>query len=336
MKRLMAWMMMVGLVCAGCSQQSPTTDTTTDTSTQTVDPTETLRIAVIPKGTTHEFWKSIHAGAAKAADELSVEIIWTGPEKEDDRAQQIQVVQNFVSSGVNAIVLAPLDNVALARPVETAVQRKIPVVIIDSGLKSEAHSSFVATDNKEGGRLGARRLAEVLDGKGKVILLRYAEGSASTHNREEGFLEEIAKHTDIELISTNQYAGATKESALQASQNLLNKYPDVQGIFCPNESSAFGMLRALQNAGKAGKVQFVGFDTSEALIAGLEAGEIMGLVSQDPFDMGYQGVKTAVAVINGETVEANVATRLEMITQDNLSTPEIQALVNPDLDKWLN
>jgi ribose transport system substrate-binding protein len=335
MKRLMAWMMMVGLVCAGCSQQSPTTDTTTDTSTQTVDPTETLRIAVIPKGTTHEFWKSIHAGAAKAADELNVEIIWTGPEKEDDRAQQIQVVQNFVSSGVNAIVLAPLDNVALARPVETAVQRKIPVVIIDSDLNSQAHSSFVATDNKEGGRLGARRLAEVLGGKGKVILLRYAEGSASTHNREEGFLEEIAKHTDIELISDNQYAGATKESALQASQSLLNKYPDVQGIFCPNESSAFGMLRALQNNSKAGKVQFVGFDTSEALIAGLEAGEIMGLVSQDPFDMGYQGVKTAVAVINGETVEANVATRLEMITQDNLSSPEIQALVNPDLDKWL-
>ena len=335
MKCLITWMMVVGLVCVGCSQEMPPADTVDGVENDTLPTEKTLQIAVIPKGTTHEFWKSIHAGAAKAAQELGVDIIWVGPEKEDDRDQQIKVVQNFISGKVDAIVLAPLDDVALARPVETAVQRKIPVVIIDSGLKSEAHSSFVATDNKEGGRMGARRLAEIMGDKGKVILLRYAEGSASTENREAGFLEEIGKHPDIEIISNNQYAGATKESALQISQNLLNKFPEVEGIFCPNESSAFGMLRALQTSGKAGQVKFVGFDTSEGLIAGLTHGEIMGLVSQDPFDMGYQGVKTAVAVVRGESVEAVIATRLEMITQDNLSTPKIQALVKPNLDQWL-
>jgi ribose transport system substrate-binding protein len=334
MKSLMAWMIMMGLVFTGCENEAPDTNDSIKGDGASAD--ESLTLAVIPKGTSHDFWKSIHAGAIKASQELGVEIIWTGPEKEDDRQQQIQVVQSFVSRGVDGIVIAPLDNVALVRPVETAVQRNIPVVIIDSGLESEAHSSFVATDNKEGGRLGARRLAEVLGNKGKVILLRYAEGSASTENREAGFLEEIAKHGDIEIISSNQYAGATKESALQASQNILNKFPDVEGIFCPNESSAFGMLRALQSAGKVGQVKFVGFDTSEALVTGLKDGEINGLVSQDPFDMGYLGVKTAVAVIKGETVEANIATRLEMITPENLNNPDIQELVKPDLDKWLN
>ena len=296
------------------------------------------QIAVIPKGTAHPFWKTVHAGAAKAAKELDVDIVWLGPENEDDRKQQIDVVQNFVSRGVDAIVLAPLDDVALARPVETAVQRKIPVVIIDSDLKSEAHSSFVATDNVEGGRRGARRLGELMGGKGKAILLRYNPGSASTDNREKGFLEEIAaKYPEIEMVSTNQIAGVTKESAIQASQNLLTKFGDrIQGIFCPNESSAFGMLRALEITGYAGKIHFVGFDASQGLIDGMRAGGIGGLVAQDPLDMGYQGVKTAVAVLEGETVEKRVPTRLTLITPENLDTPEVKELIAPELEKWLS
>jgi len=295
------------------------------------------KIAVIPKGTAHIFWKTVHAGAAKAAKELDVDIIWMGPQNEDDRVQQIQVVQNFISRRVDAIVLAPLDDVALAAPVQTAVQRKIPVVIIDSDLKSTDQSSFVATDNREGGCLGARRLGEVMDGKGKAIMLRYNVGSASTHNREEGFLEEMqAKFPEIELVSTDQYGGVTKESSMQASQNLLTKYgDDIQGIFCPNESSAFGMLRALQNSGYAGKIHFVGFDTSEGLLDGLRKGHVEGLVAQDPFDMGYQGVKTAVDVLQGKEVNKRVPTRLEIVTPENIDSPGIKELINPELDRWL-
>src|SRR6476660_3895662 len=184
-----------------------------------------LSIAVIPKGTSHEFWKSIHAGAIKAARELSppgaeVEVIWKGPLREDDREQQIQVVEGFASQGVNGIVLAPLDNRALARPVEEAKAAGVPTVIIDSALESNAIVSFVATDNRKGGRLGADRLGELLGGKGKVILLRYAEGSASTEEREAGFLDEMKqKFPNIELISTDQYAGATRDTAKRASEN---------------------------------------------------------------------------------------------------------------------
>src|SRR5205814_10263111 len=152
-------------------------------------------IAVVPKGTTHPFWKSVNAGAMKAAADfksqgVNVNIIWKGPLREDDREQQIQVVEGFASQGIQGIVLAPLDSRALVRPVEEARHAGVPTVIIDSDLESDAIVSFVATDNRKGGQLGADRLGEILGGRGKVLLLRYAEGSASTTDRERGFLEQ--------------------------------------------------------------------------------------------------------------------------------------------------
>src|SRR5438105_4672588 len=301
-----------------------------------------LTIAVIPKGTSHEFWKSIHAGAIKAARELStpgaeVEVIWKGPLREDDREQQIQVVEGFASQGVNGIVLAPLDNRALVRPVEEAKTAGVPTVIIDSALESPSIVSFVATDNRKGGVLGADRLGELLGGKGKVILLRYAEGSASTEEREAGFLQEMkAKFPNIELISTDQYAGATRDTAKRASENLLNRFgDDVQGIFCPNESTTAGMLCALQDIGKAGKVMFVGFDSSQSFIEAIRAKQLHGIVVQNPFNMGYLGVRTMVEQLQGKPVEKRIDTGVTMITPDNLEAAETQALLHPPLDQYL-
>jgi ribose transport system substrate-binding protein len=303
---------------------------------QRAETTDRLQIAVIPKGTTHTFWKSIHAGANKAASELGVDVIWQGPQREDDRQMQIQVVQNFISRGIDAIVLAPLDDRALAPPVEAATKRNIPVVIIDSGLRSEAQSSFVATNNREGGRMCARRLADLLGKRGKVVVLRVQEGGASTINREEGFLEEIRSYApDIEILVDNQFGGATVERALQVSQNLLNRFAEIDGIFASNESTTQGMLRALQTAGRAGKVKFVGFDSNETLLAGMRGGQIQGLALQDPFDMGYTGVTTAVAVLKGEPFDDHVDTRIMMITPDNIDSREAQELLNPALDAWL-
>jgi ribose transport system substrate-binding protein len=316
----------------GCGGQSPEPSNSENTADPAGDE-EILRLAVIPKGTANPFWKTVHAGAAKAEQELGVKIDWIGPENEDDRKQQIDVVQNFISRRVDAIVLAPLDAQALVTPVELAVSRKIPVVIIDSALNSKKQSSFVATDNKAGGRLGAQQLGKVMGGKGKAILLRYNPGSASTDNREAGFLEEMAaKYPDIELVSTNQYAGVTKQSAFEMGQSLLNKFgTDIQGIFCPNESSTFGMMQALKNSGFASKIKFVGFDASQGLIDGLREGTIHGLVAQDPFDMGYQGVKAAVGVLRGETVATNIATQLNLVTPQNVDTPEMRKLLAPEL-----
>ena len=305
---------------------------------------EDYRIAVIPKGTTHEFWKSIHAGAIKASRELkaegiNVEVIWKGPLREDDREQQVQVVDNFIARRVNGIVLAPLDARALVAPAEMAVRAGIPVVIIDSGLNSNLPVSTVSTDNYKGGALGARRLAALLEGKGKVILLRVLAGSTSTEQREAGFLDTIEKEfPEIEVISSDQHAGATRDTAYLASQNLLNRFGrEVTGIFCPNESSATGMLLALRDAGLAGgKVKFVGFDTGTQTLAALKAGDLQGLVVQNPFKMGYLGVKTVVAKLQGRPVMQDIDTGCELVTLENLNESDTIDLITPPLDKYLN
>ena len=301
-----------------------------------------LTIAVIPKGTTHEFWKSIHAGSNKAASELTeqgteVEVIWKGPLREDDREQQIQVVEGFAAQGVSGIVLAPLDNRALVRPVSDAGRAGVPTVIIDSGLESTDFVSFVATDNRKGGSLAAERMGQLLNGKGKVLVLRYAEGSASTTEREQGFIETIKQRfPEVELVSTDQYAGATRDTAKRASENLLNKFADVvQGIFTPNESSTAGMLLALEDIGKAGKISFVGFDTSQTFIDAINANKLHGIIVQNPFNMGYLGVRTMVDSLLGKTVEKRIDTGVMLVTKDNLQTPDVQALLHPPLDQYL-
>jgi len=299
-------------------------------------------IAVIPKGTTHEFWKSIHAGSNKAAAELTaqgteVEVIWKGPIREDDREQQIQVVEGFAAQGISGIVLAPLDNRALVRPVSEAGRAGVPTVIIDSGLESTDFVSFVATDNRKGGTLAADRMGQLLNGKGKVLVLRYAEGSASTTEREEGFISEIKqKFPEIELVSTNQYAGATRDTAKRASENLLNTYADqVQGIFTPNESSTAGMLLALQDISKAGKISFVGFDSSQTFIDAINANQLHGIVVQNPFNMGYLGVRTMVDNLLGRPVSKQIDTGVMLVTKDNMQSPEVQTLLHPPLDQYL-
>ena len=305
--------------------------------------TQKFTIAVVPKGTTHEFWKSIHAGAVKAQRELAtagvtVDIIWKGPLKEDDREQQVQVIVNFIGRHVDGIVLAPLDNKALVAPVETAVRGKIPVVIIDSGLVSNVQASFVATDNREGGRIAARNLGKLLGGKGNAIMLRYAVGSASTEEREAGFMEIMQKDFPaIKLLSTDQHAGATRDTAKRAAENLLSRYgQQVNGIFASNESSAAGMLLALRDAGLAGgKVKFVAFDSGETLNAGLKAGDVQGLVVQNPLNMGYLGVKTVVAVLRGEKVPARIDTGVGFVTLENFNDPAMADIVHPPLDQYL-
>lgn len=302
---------------------------------------ESYQIAVIPKGTTHEFWKSIHAGALAAAGELknegvTVNVIWKGPLREDDREQQVQVVENFVGR-VNGIVLAPLDAKALVAPAETAVRAGIPVVVIDSGLNSKAPVSTVSTDNYKGGVLGARRLAELLGGKGRVILLRVLAGSTSTMQREAGFLDTITREfPGVTVISSDQHAGATRDTAKTVSENLLNRFgKQVDGIFAPNESSATGMLLALRDAGLAGQVRFVGFDTGTLTVAALKTGELHGLVVQNPFRMGYLGVKTMVTALRGGKVEREIDTGCALVTRENMAEPAMADLLRPPLEKYL-
>ena len=299
---------------------------------------EKLRIAVIPKGTTHEFWKAVHAGAVKGSRELGVEIVWKGPLREDDLKAQVDLVQSFTAQRVSGIVLAPLNDKALAAPVRAATNAKIPVVIFDSALKSDDPVSFVATDNRAAGRLGGERMAQLVGAQGGIVVLRYQEGSASTAQREEGFLEAL-RARNVRVLTDNQYGGATTETAFAGSESVLSAHGaakgQVGGVFCPNESTTFGMLLALRKSALAGKTRFIGFDASDKLLEGLRAGHIDGLVIQNPFSMGYLAVKTMVRHLRGEKVERRIDTGARLVDRANLDQPDIRELIKPELDKWL-
>lgn len=291
-----------------------------------------LRLAVIPKGTSHQFWRSVHAGAEAAAKELgNVEVIWKGPETESDTAGQIAVVKNFITNRVDGIVLAPNHSQSLIDVVSEANAENIPVVIFDSGLgKGPKVVSYVATDNRRGGELAAKCLADAIGHQGKVIMLRYNPGSESTEQREIGFLDAMANEKGIEVLSSDQYAGTKTEEALAKATQLLNKYRDqVNGIFAVCEPNCNGVLEALVQTGLASKVKFVAFDPSDTLIRGMSENTVAGIMLQDPFEMGRQSVLALAKHIRNEAVEQVISTGEYVATPANQDKPPYDRLLRP-------
>jgi ribose transport system substrate-binding protein len=316
------------IVLAGCGSRSG------DSSNGVRSKRDKLLFAVIPKATSHEFWKSVHAGAVKGAKEADVQIVWKGPITESDREAQINVVQDFIAQNVDGICLAPLDSRALVPVVGEAVAAKIPVVIFDSGLDDAAGTiSFVATDNYRGGQIAGRHLGQLLGGKGRVIVLRYLVGSQSTEQREQGCLDVLKKEfPEIEILSQNEYAGDTADKALVKSQQLLLTFGNrVDGVFTPTQNVSTGMLKALEENGLAGKVKFVGFDPGPELVVALRAGKMHGIVLQDPVRMAKLAVTTLAAHLRGQKVESRIATGETLATPDNMDQPEIKKLLEPEL-----
>ncbi|MDB5300673.1 MAG: rbsB 2 [Phycisphaerales bacterium] len=313
-------------LAAGCKDKPADSSSSAAASNSSAKPV----IAVVPKGTTHSFWKSVEAGARQAAKEFDVEINWKGPLKESDRAQQIAIVEQFVSDNVSAIVLAPLDDSALGKPVHEAGAKHIPVIIFDSALKGTPgtdFASFIATDNRAGGALGGKALVKLLGDSKKVVLLRYSEGSASTNEREAGFLDVMHQTPGVQMLVENRYGGATSAESQKAAMEMLDKLQEADAIFCPNESSTAGMLAAMRIAGLAHKAKFVGFDSSPPLIKALREGEVDALVVQNPTKMGYEAVKAAAAVIKHQPVEQHIDTGVRLITKADLDDPEVKKLV---------
>jgi ribose transport system substrate-binding protein len=246
------------------------------------------------------------------------------------------MVDSMIIRKVDVLCLAPLDGVALREKAEKATKANIPVIIFDSPLsKAEGVSiSYVGTDNYAAGKRGAEGLAKILGGKGRVLMLRYNPGSSSTEAREEGFAAGIKAFPDIKVISDEQYAGATVAMAVDKSKALLLRFSGDQapdGIFCSNQSTTYGMLTALKQSKLAGKVKFVGFDPTASLIKSLKQGELSAIVSQDPYRMGYLTVKAAADKIAGKSIEKNIDTGVSFVTNENVDTPEIQAVIKPQL-----
>ncbi len=312
------------LLASGCSSSS--------NAPQAGGEERNLRIAVIPKGTSHEFWKSVHYGAEKAAQEIGgVEVIWRGPVVESDTGSQIEVVKYMITMQVDGIVLAPNQKGGLVDAVDEAVSEGIPVVIFDSGLDPGPELvSYVATDNYKGGQLAADQMAEAIGEKGNVILLRYLAGSESTEQREQGFLDGLEKYPDINVVSSDQRGGDNATSSKEKVDQLLQLYgQDLAGIFAVCEPNANGTLEALRNAGVNKQVKMIGFDPSDALIEALRDGSCSGIVLQDPVQMGYQSVKTLVAALDGQEAEDFISTGEYVATPENMDEPRMKELLQP-------
>jgi len=284
-------------------------------------------LAVIPKGTTHVYWQSLKSGAEAAGSEFGCNIQWIGPEREGDRERQIQIIEDVIAQKVDGVILAPLDRESLAPSVEKLASLKIPCAIVDSAVASDNYLTYAATDNYLGGVLAARRMGKILNGRGNVLVMKYAPGSASTTDRENGFIETTQKEFPGIKIADSKYGQDTVETALQAAEDILTRNTDVQGVFACNESTAIGTLQALQSQHRT-EIKMVGFDASPALLDGLKAGAIDALVVQNPYKMGYEGVKAVAQAIRGKPVEKKIDTGVTLVTRDALDKPDVKALLN--------
>lgn len=274
---------------------------------------KTYNIAVIPKGSTHEFWGEVEKGALKAGKEFNVNIIFRGPKYDDDTDAQIKLVEFFIEKKVDAIVLAPNHKAGLVPVVKEAVKSGIKVIIIDSALDGDSYESIISTDNFLAGKEAGEKLAQIVGNKKKVGIIRYYAGNSSTELREAGFME-VMKEQNIEVV-IDEYGGATIGSSLRKSIEILEKKPDVAGFFAPNESSTIGMAKALERTNLAGKIALVGFDLSKDIKAELTRGTVNGVMVQQPELMGYLGVKTAIEVLKGKKVAKKIVVDVDFVTK---------------------
>jgi ribose transport system substrate-binding protein len=287
---------------------------------------EKLKILVSPKGLVHSFWVTVKAGADSAGKEFDVDVIWKGPAQETDIAGQIAIIEDYINKKVDAIVLAACDAQGLIPVIEKAHNKSIPIITIDSGVDSDLPVSFIATDNVMAARKAAQKLAELIGEKGKVACIPFVPGAATSIMREQGFVEEIKKYPDIELLPI-RYSQSDVATGMMVTEDLLTAHPDLNGIFAANEAGTIGVIQALKTKNKIGDIRVVGFDAAPNEVQALKAKELDALIVQDPFKMGYEGVKAAVMTLKGEVVEKRIDTGVYVVTRDNLAQTEIQRLI---------
>jgi ribose transport system substrate-binding protein len=309
---------------AGCDSKPSTT--TTSTATNSVPRVASQVIALVPKLTNTVFWQSVFEGAKAAGKDFGYEIVWDGPDRETNSVRQIQIVEDAIARQVAGVVIAPVDRLALASTVEKLGTLKIPCVIVDSGVQATQFVCFAATDNSEGGALAGRRMGEILGGKGNVLVVRHLAGSQATRKRVAGFTETIVNDFPGIKIVDSQSGQDTAETARQVTEEMLKRNPDVQGLFACNVDVSVGALQALQNQ-KRSEVKMVAFDPDKTLLDALRTGSVDAIILQNPYKMGYEGVKNLALHLKGESVPRIIDTGVEMVTSETLTEPKIQRLI---------
>jgi ribose transport system substrate-binding protein len=316
-------------ILLGCGREAPDVSGTQPSDTRPPTPDTPIEIAVVPKGVAFDFWLAVKAGALAAGAEEGATVLWNGPAKETETDKQIAILENFITRKVSAIVMAACDANALVDVVENAVAAGIPVVTIDSGLNSEKPVSLVATDNEKAAEMAADFLAEQLGSEpAEVALIPFVQGAATSDAREAGFKRGLAKHPNLKLVAT-LFSQSQSDQAMRVTENMLSAHPNLKGIFAASEPGGIGCAEVLEARGLAGKVNLVAFDAAPSEIRALEQGTIQALVVQNPFKMGYDGVKSAVRAVRGEPVEKRQDTGVVIVTKEKMATPEMEKLLYP-------
>lgn len=290
-------------------------------------------IPIIVKDTTSSYWQVVLAGARKAGKDLGVNVPELGAQAETDVNGQISILENAVAGNPAAIVIAPTQAEALGAPIDEAA-KKVKVIGIDSSAKTDSFTSFLTTDNEAGGRLAADGLAAAITAKygkaeGDIAIITAQPGAGSLEARRKGFEDEIAaKYPGLKLVA-DKYADGQAATGLNIATDLISANPDLKGMFASNQTMAEGVGQAIAENKAADKIKVIGFDPDDKTVAFLKDGTLAGLIAQDPYRMGYDGIKTALAASKGEKVEAHVDTGANLITTENMNSPRSQELLNP-------
>lgn len=329
---LIGGLALCGLALGGCPAREVAVSNTSTSSRDVTVPDSSenkkLKIAVIPKGLSHAFWQTVKKGADAAGAKMNADIIWNGPSAEGEVGRQVQIVEDFITQKVDGIVVAPIDRKALVAAIEMASTQKVPLVIFDSDANTPKRLSFVATDNYKGGQIAARRMAEIVGKKGKVGQVPVQPNSQSTGDREQGFEDTMKKEFPQIKVVRSQYGFSDRIKSLGAAEDMLTANADMVGIFGPNESSAIGALNAVRGRKLIGKVKLVAFDSANQLVQALQSGDLDSLVLQDPYKMGYEGVKAIVDSRAGKKVPTRIDTGVTLVTKANMDKPENQKLLD--------
>lgn len=291
-----------------------------------------VTIPIIVKDTTSFYWQIVLAGARKAGKDLGVNVPELGAQSEADVNGQISILENSVAGKPAAIVIAATEKSALGAPI-TAAAKSVPIIGIDSAADSTAFTSFLTTDNVQGGRIAADGLAAAIKAKtgkeqGDVVLITSLPNAGSLEQRKQGFIEQLKKYPGLKLVA-DRYADGQAATGLNITTDLLTANPNLVGIFASNLIMAQGAGQAIAENGIKGKVALIGFDSDERTVGFLKDGVIAALVVQDPFRMGYDGIKTALAASKKEKVEKDVDTGANLITSATMNEARAQELLNP-------
>ncbi len=321
MRLQMLFVLLITLIVLNCGQKG-------DTGQQTAanEQSNLPQILVSPKGLVHSFWVTVKSGADSAGKELGANVIWKGPTLETDISGQIAIIEDYINKGVDAIVLAACDAKALVNTVKKAAEKNIPVITIDSGLDSDIPLSFIATDNIAAAMKAADALAELIGKTGKVACIPFIPGAATSNMRESGFLTGIKNYPDVQVAAI-QYSQSEVGMGMAITEDILTGHPDLKGIFAANEAGTIGVVQGLKSKNKVGQVRVVGFDAAPNEIQALNEKIIDALIVQDPFKMGYLGVKAALQALKGETVEKRIDTGVYVVTRENINSPELKKLL---------